>query len=739
MRIMPHERRLLAVAVGTAVIALVATIAAVAASPLGIVQRVTVAYDGGLANNESNLGLACSSDGRYVAFASAASNIIAGDTNARYDIFWRDTRDHVTKLVSASVDGTFTPKGALNYCDMTPDGRYVVFCSDGSTFVPTDTNGTYDVFRRDMFSEETTLVSTASDGTQGNDQSDEGSISDDGRYVVFFAVASNLFPNDTNNRQDCVVKDLVSGQTTNASRTYDGGLGNGHSFYATISGNGRKVAFVSYANNLVPGDSGRVDEANLFVRDLDTGAIDRVDATPAGGESAGTVAFNHCDLDYTGKRVAFMSTQTDLVTATVGPATQIFVRDTESHETTVVSRATNGGASDGYAGYPSISGDGRYVSFVSVATNLVTGDTNGTSDVFLRDMASTSTELLSLNENGQQLDNYTGEQSLSASATAVVFNSAAHNILPPFTGSYSQIYLRVFRVSDSEAPAVTTDAHASDSGTETVSITATDGPNGSGVRFIEWKLDSAATQTVDSESAALEAGLGSHTLWFRAEDVAGNSSETTSVAFTVRAATNVTLVSVSKTLTSYGQTYLLSGILRSGSAALGFKQVRLQTSTTSSGFTGDAVMGVTAADGTFAIVLKPASATFYRVYFGGDPSFGSSPYSTYVSVTPVPSVGVPIAPAKMSRSKYYAVYGYLKPRHAAGTYPVRIYKWKKSSGSWKAYGYTAAKASNFSTYTKYSSKLRLASKGVWRVRAYAPADAGHAAAWSSTYDYVTVK
>lgn len=110
------------------------------------------------------------------------------------------------------------------------------------------------------------------------------------------------------------------------------------------------------------------------------------------------------------------------------------------------------------------------------------------------------------------------------------------------------------------------------------------------------------------------------------------------------------------------------------------------------------------------------------------------------TVKPKAYVSKPIARSTMSRTKYYPVYGWLKPRHTRGTYPVRIYKYKKTaSGSWKRYGYVKAKASNYSSYTKYAKSIRLPYKGRWRLRAYAPADSKHAAAWSSRYDYVTVK
>jgi hypothetical protein len=131
----------------------------------------------------------------------------------------------------------------------------------------------------------------------------------------------------------------------------------------------------------------------------------------------------------------------------------------------------------------------------------------------------------------------------------------------------------------------------------------------------------------------------------------------------------------------------------------------------------------------------------YRARF-----FEPEPYratiSSEVVVLPRAYVSRPRAPKTMRRNKYYSVYGFLKPRHTrhtSGTYPVRIFRYKKTnSGKWKCYGYVRAKASDYESYTKYSRTLKLTSKGQWKLRACAPADAAHSKTWSSTYDYVTV-
>jgi hypothetical protein len=113
-----------------------------------------------------------------------------------------------------------------------------------------------------------------------------------------------------------------------------------------------------------------------------------------------------------------------------------------------------------------------------------------------------------------------------------------------------------------------------------------------------------------------------------------------------------------------------------------------------------------------------------------------------VGAPPLPyaKLYTPVAPSKMSRLRAYTIYGYLKPRHTSGTYPVRVYGWRlNSAGTWTGYGYERARVVKYRTYSKYSIRGRIATKGRWRFRAFAPADSKHAATWSSGYDYVTVK
>jgi len=204
--------------------------------------------------------------------------------------------------------------------------------------------------------------------------------------------------------------------------------------------------------------------------------------------------------------------------------------------------------------------------------------------------------------------------------------------------------------------------------------------------------------------------------------------------------TTIALTSGRATSLAYGATFAVKGTLKAEGAGLVGRRIILQSATPGGSFADTSLSATTTAGGAFTFSVKPTIKTYYRARFAGATGCEASGPTVSVYATPKTWVRTPIAPTTMYRTKYYTVYGHLKPRHTAGTYPVRLYKWKRTStGAWKGYGYVSAKASNYSTYTKYSRSIRLPYAGKWKVRAYAPGDALHAAAWSSGYDYVTVK
>jgi hypothetical protein len=518
---------------------------------------------------------------------------------------------------------------------------------------------------------------------------------------------------------------------------YDGLPSDSYSFYPTISGDGHKVAFVSYASNIVPGTTG--GPAHYYVHDMQDGESERVDAKPNGDQSDGGADLGYCYLDFTGRHAAFQSSQKDVVADSVGAGSQVFLRDTVSDETTVVAQATDGGIPNGTTALPHISSDGRFVSFAGLATNLIGNDVNGVADVFVRDMTNNSIQRVSLNENGEPLDHDTEEHTLSAGGTAIAFETSAHNILPPYSGSYSHLYLRIFRSDDLTPPTASSDALAQYNAEAAISITATDGPDGTGIAHIYWHLDSSATHTVNAASADATAGPGHHHLYFLAEDGAGNKSVTHDVSFSVLAVPTIGVTSASQTLSAFGQTYTLTGVLRCSGVAVPGKIVQLQ-SMIGSAWMDTGVSATTAADGSFALPIAPASKATYRARFPGDAAdYAEASSATWAVVTPVPSVATPSCSPKWSRKKKYTVSGVFKPQHSAGSSPVRIYKYRVVGKKLKAAGYVWAKVVNWGGNSKYSVSFKITTKGKWRLRAYAPADAGHAAAWSSGYRSITVK
>ena len=202
----------------------------------------------------------------------------------------------------------------------------------------------------------------------------------------------------------------------------------------------------------------------------------------------------------------------------------------------------------------------------------------------------------------------------------------------------------------------------------------------------------------------------------------------------------IVLTSASGTLAKYGAPFAMQGRLESGGGPLGGRRVALQTASAATGPFADTAIGAdTAADGSFTLRDVPRSKTFYRVRFAGQAGVFLDATSAVRAATPRAYVRTPIAPRTMRAGRASAVYGYLKPRHVSGSYPVRIYRYRHVGGKWKSYGYVKAKASAYSSYTKYSAKVKLPSRGRWRLRAYHPADSGHAASWSSGFDYVTVR
>lgn len=369
--------------------------------------------------------------GRYVAFVSLASDLVPGDTNGVRDAFVRDTWTGTTTRISVSSTGVQADRLVYdNGISITPNGRYVTFVSSADNLVPGDTNSTWDVFVRDTWAHTTTRVSVASDGTEGNGNSGlEGAqISADGRYVTFESVASTLVPGDAIGTSDIFVHDRLTGVTTRESVATDGTPANSLSSDPAISGNGRYVAFDSFANNLVPGDTN--GDYDVFLRDRRLHTTTRISVSSTGAQANGR-SLSRLAMSPDGRYVAFLSSASNLVPGDTNTVEDAFVRDNLGHTTGRVNLSSTGAQADRATSFNvGISANGRYVVFFTDATNLVPDDTNDVSDVFVRDRWAGTTRRVSVGFNGVQANGANGPVAISADGSHVAFGTRATNLVP---------------------------------------------------------------------------------------------------------------------------------------------------------------------------------------------------------------------------------------------------------------------------------------------------------------------
>ncbi len=277
---------------------------------------------------------------------------------------------------------------------------------------------------------DTTRVSVDSSGNQANNRSEFSYISADGRYVAFVSKASNLVPNDTNARPkyaggDIFVRDLQTGITRRVSVSSSEKQANHISYDSSISAHGRYVAFTSGASNLVPNDTnGTID---VFVRDRLEGTTEIVSLNSSGDQAHQGAGSSSMSAD--GRYVAFTSLASNLVPNDTNNHSDVFVRDRLKGTTQIVSvdssgnRVVRGGES------PSISTDGRFVSFDSGAPKLVANDTNGHQDIFVHDRRTGTTERVSLNSSERQANSWSMYHSISSDGRFVAFSSPASNLV----------------------------------------------------------------------------------------------------------------------------------------------------------------------------------------------------------------------------------------------------------------------------------------------------------------------
>lgn len=381
----------------------------------------------GVGGNSNSSAPVISADGTKVVFQSGASDLVPGDTNGQYDLFLKDLTTGAITLVNTAADGTVAQGSFARYA-LSADGTTVAFASDADSLVPGDTNGTFDVFVKDMVTGQVTLVSQTAGGVPANGFSASPALSADGTIVAFESRADDLVPGDTNGLPDIFVKDLATGAVTLASLTAGGAQTDGMSVSPLLSADGTKLVFTSAATNLVPGDVN--GEMDTFLKDLTTGQVTLVsqaaDGTQPNRLSGGT------SLSADGTRVVFATAADNLVPNEANDTDDVFVKDLTTGALTLVSQTAAGVQSNGWSGDARMSGDGTKVVFVSSATNLVPDDTNGLTDVFMKDLTTGEITLVSLSPDGQTGSgaNWGDAATVSFDGSRVAFSSAAPDLSP---------------------------------------------------------------------------------------------------------------------------------------------------------------------------------------------------------------------------------------------------------------------------------------------------------------------
>ncbi|MEM9734824.1 MAG: calcium-binding protein [Pseudomonadota bacterium] len=379
----------------------------------------------GTQGNDFSTAPVISADGKHIVFTSPADNLVSGDVNASADVFLHNLETGTTTLISRHSDGTQGDGDSFG-ASVSAGGRFVTYHSLASNQGDGDTNLTFDIFLFDTTTNTTTLISTAADGTAANQASFNLVISADGRFIVYESLASNLVSGDVVGTADLFLYDTLTGTTTLVSKSTDGIFGNDASKGASISADGRYITYESDASNLVAGDTNNVPDVFLFDRVTGTTTL----VSKAADGTVGTGASDNAQISANGKFIAYESSSTNLVSNDTNNAVNdIFVYDMENDTTFLVSTNTSGTQGNFNSFKPSISADGNFIAFESEATNLVSRDTNVVRDIFVHDLTSGTTSIVSDPSGTTTADDLSQLSSISGTGEHVAYASDATNLI----------------------------------------------------------------------------------------------------------------------------------------------------------------------------------------------------------------------------------------------------------------------------------------------------------------------
>lgn len=437
---------------GALALAVLALVAVLVPALAGTTQRVSVSSLGVQGNSDS-WSMTAMTNG-FVAFVSNASNLVVYDTNGGTDVFVRDLLLQTTQRVSVSSlghqgwGGLMDPFEAAPAVAISDDGGSVAFASDANNLVPWDRNRRRDVFVRDWLLGVTERESLSSLEVEGNGDSAEYqrvAISSDGRYVAFPSVASNLVPNDSDldDPSDVFVRDRLLGTTECVSvdrlSGYPAGFCHGN---PAMSPDGRYVVFSSWSPNVVAGDANESEDVFLRDRQLGETYLISVDTNEQQADYDSYDAAVSAD----GRFVVFDSYASNLVPGDTNGWEDVFLRDRTLGTTTRISVSDPGEQGNGPSGDPSISADGRFVAFMSDASNLVPGDTNQAIDLFVVDLLKDTIARVSLTSAGEQTGG--GGGGISPDGGSVCLVSWADDVVEGDTNNACDVFVRNLNGAD---------------------------------------------------------------------------------------------------------------------------------------------------------------------------------------------------------------------------------------------------------------------------------------------------
>jgi Tol biopolymer transport system component len=401
--------------------------------------------------------VALSADGRWVAFTAAPASVAqssgpSSTPTQRYDdLYLYDRTQGNLRLITQAPDGA-PGNGWTGAPSMTPDGSLVAFYSWAGNLVSGDSNAVQDAFVYDPATQQVTRVSVGLGGSQANDRSGDSSgtfgpaLSADGRWVAFHSAASNLVDNDTNGWVDVFLYDRQSATTQRISLGPEGAEANGDASHPALSADGNWVVFQARATNLDP----RVPRLEslgvyqIYLHDRRSGTTTLISRGPDGRPGAGDSTQPTISGD--GRYVVYTSNAANLVAGDSNRTADILLTDRETGVTRQISVSSAGTQGNRAAMLPSISLDGRYITFVAEASNLVSGDGNGVADLFLHDQQARHTSRVSVavvgpwstrEANGPS----TGPAAIIPGGRLVAFVSAATNLAPATTGGVPGLFL----------------------------------------------------------------------------------------------------------------------------------------------------------------------------------------------------------------------------------------------------------------------------------------------------------